>query len=419
MAKEQAKKTVKKNSKAQGQNRLIAVLKAISVILVLLILLFIAAYRFGGITFSSVGDYFNSIISGTKRGDGYPYYFESLNVKDVNSIGSDLFVTTDSSAFVLDSTARKVSNVQYTYASAAVYSKSGRVLLMDIGANSYTVMSKTKALYEGKTDNKILTGAIAKNGTIAVATRGSGSQSELKVYNGSQKEIFSWSCAKENIIAADISDNGKFAAVSVVGAENGELYSKVFIFDFDYQEPVGSFDFGTQIVSKVDFLWKDTIIASGEKTFSVITDKKDRKDEDLSLNSMSRIYVSDENTVAVILSKYGSATSKILNVYSKKGELVFSDEINSAVKSVSCDSNYVTVLTDSKLITYNQKGEKIGESPVESDGIRCFTDGSRSYAYFTSGIFSFNTVGGDSADTNTSAYSTENVSETVTSSQAS
>lgn len=410
----------KKKVKKKGQEHIITVLKAVSVVLVILILLFIAAYRFGGITFSSVTDYFNSVISGTKQGDGYPFSFDSLNVKDVSQIGSDLLVVSDSSTIVLDSTARKVSDIQHTYSSPVAYCKSGRVLFMDIGSNAYKVMSKTKVLYEGKTDKKILTGAISKNGNIAVATRGSGAQSELKIYNGNQKEVFSWACAKENIIAVDISDNGKCAAVSVVGAQNGELYSKVFVFDISYQEPVGSFDFGAQIVSRVDFLAKDTIVASGEKTFSVITEKTNKKDEDLTLNSLSRICVSDENTVAVVLSKYGSSTSKILNVYSKNGEQLFSKEINSAIKSVSCDGAHITVLTDSKLLTFDSKGEQTGESPVANDGIRCFTDGSLSYAYFTSQINSFKTLGGESADKNTTVtqYS-ENSQEAVSAATAS
>ena len=36
------------------------------------------------------------------------------------------------------------------------------------------------------------------------------------------------------IIAVAVSDNGKRAAVIAVGAENGELYCKVHIFDFSY-----------------------------------------------------------------------------------------------------------------------------------------------------------------------------------------
>ena len=160
-------------------------------------------------------------------------------------------------------------------------------------------------------------------------------QSDLTVYNKNQRVIFSWKCAKENIVAIDISDNGKLVAVSVVGAENGELYSRVLIFDFSYEEAVSEFDFGSDIISGVNFLKGDTLLITGENVFSIVKNKTDKQDEDLSLNSLSRISVSDNNVVAAVLSKYGSSSAKILNVYNRNGEKLFTVDITSAVKSVS------------------------------------------------------------------------------------
>ena len=101
--------------KSKGQEHIVKLIKSVSTVLVILILLFIMADKFGNITFSSVGDYISSAVSGTKRGDGYPYLFDSLQVKDVKAIGSDLILINDSSTVVLDSTARKVSEIQHTY----------------------------------------------------------------------------------------------------------------------------------------------------------------------------------------------------------------------------------------------------------------------------------------------------------------
>lgn len=89
--------------------------------------------------------------------------------------------------------------------------------------------------------------------------------------------IFSWKCAKENIVAIDISDNGKLAAVSVVGAENGELYSRVLIFDFSYEEAVSEFDFGSDIISGVNFLKGDTLLITGENVFSIVKTRQTSK----------------------------------------------------------------------------------------------------------------------------------------------
>ncbi len=385
--------------KTKGQDRIIKLIKSLSTVLVILILLFIVADKFGNITFSSVGDYISSVVSGTKRGDGYPYSFDSLQVKDVKAIGSDLILINDSSTVVLDSTARKVSEIQHTYSTPVCYENSGRVLLADVGGNTFKIMSKTKTLYEGTTEKKIMSAAIGKNGTSAVATRGTNSQSDLTVYNKNQKVIFSWKCAKENIVAIDISDNGKLAAVSVVGAENGELYSRVLIFDFSYEEAVSEFDFGSDIVSGVNFLSGDTLLITGENVLSVIKNKTDKQDEDLSLNSLSRISVSDNNVVVSVLSKYGSSSAKILNVYNRTGDKLFTADITSAVKSVSSDNQHVSVLTDSELICYDMKGAEVSRHSVDSDGIRCFTDGANTYVYSTSKISSYKTNGNSKDET--------------------
>ena len=274
--------------------------------------------------------------------------------------------------------------------------------MFDVGGYSYRVQSKTKVLYEGTSEHKIITAAIGKDGSVALATRGDNSMSELTVYNKNQKEVFKWECAKEAIVAVDISDNGKRAAVSVLGAENGELYSKVIIFDFRYSEQISEYSYGSQTVSDVEFISSNKVLATGEEVFSII-DKTSKQDEDLSLNKLSRVYTADNNTTVAVFSKYGSSSSKIIKAYSASGKLLFTADVNSNVRSVSCDGSYISVLTDRQLISFNKKGKTVGTHDVTSDGISCFTDGNNTYVLTTSAINCYKTVGEDTSETQTSA----------------
>lgn len=387
-SKQQAKTRQRQKS---AQARSLAVLKAVCMIAVLLILVIIAAYRFGNITFSSVGDYFTALISDTKNGDGYPYYFENTGVQSVAQIGSDLFVVGDDATFVLDQTARKLGYTQHTFSNPVADSVGGRVLLLDVGENTFRVMSKTKVLYEASFPHKLLTGAIGKDGTVAIASRGANSQSMLTVYNKNQKEIFVWNCASENIVAAAVSDNGKRAAVCVVGAENGELYSKVHIFDFSYAEPIASFTYD-KAVSGLQFLAGDRLLLYGKNVFTVIDGTETVLEEDLSLNTLSRVYSNDRHYTAVVLSKYGSSASKIIKSYDRKGNLLFETELAESVKGVSCDSTHVSVLTDGYIYNYNHKGELVGKSAVDADCLKPFTDGKYTYVYAMSGIQCYKTT---------------------------
>lgn len=382
----------KKGGRTKGQERLISVLKAVCIIAVLLVLLMIAAQRFGNVTFSSVSDYFGTLVSGTKSGDGYPYFLESTGVRDVRAVGSDLFVLGEDSTFILDSTARQLGQTRHSFSSPVAYTAGGRVLLLDIGENSYRILSKTKVLYEESFPQRILTGAIGKNGTVAIAARGAQSQSALTVYNRNQNEIFHWNCASENIISVALSDNGKRAAVSAIGAKNGELYSKVHIFDFDKAEPVATFEYNTAI-SGVYFLSGKRLLITGENVFTVVEDKETVLEEDLSLNTLSHIYSDDSHFTAVALSKYGSTASKILRLYDRKGNMLFETELSESVRGVSCDAGHMSVLTDSFLYNYNHKGELVGKTPVDADCIKPFTDGKNTYVYAMSSIKCFKTVG--------------------------
>ncbi len=391
MAEQNMDRKVKPKKKFKGQERLVSVLKAVCVVSVLLILVVIAANRFGNITFSSVGDYFDTVISGAKRGDGYPYYFESTGVRNVIPIGSDLFVIGDDTAFSLDATARRFGEHQHTFSSPVAKSVGGRVLLLDVGENSYRVLSKTKILLEEQSPQKLLTGAIGKDGTLAIASRGENSQSKLTVYNKSHKEIFVWNCASENIIAAAVADSGKRAAVSVVGAKDGSLYSKVYIFDFSYNEPIVSFSYDTA-VSGLSFLSGNRLLLTGKNIFTVIEDKSPVLEEDLSLNTLSCVYTDDSGCTVASLSKYGSSASKIIRCYDRKGVLQFETEIAESIKGVSCDASYVSVLTDRYLYSLDRNGEQVGRSAVDDDCIRPYTDGKNTYVYAVSGIKCYKTT---------------------------
>lgn len=385
-------KAKEKKHSTKAQTRSLAVLKAVCMIAVLLILVVIAAYRFGNITFSSVGDYFTALISDTKNGDGYPYYFESTNVESVQAVGSDLFVLGDDATFVLDNTARKLGYTQHAFSNPVAYSAGGRVLLLDVGETSLRVLSKTKVLYEENFPHKLLTGAIGKDGTVAIASRGASSQSMLTVYNKNHKEVFVWNCAAENIIAVAVSDNGKRAAVSAVGAENGELYCKVHIFDFSYSEPIVSFTYA-DTVSGVQFLSGNRLLVYGKNVFTVVDGDKPVLEEDLSLNTLSRVYSDDDSHyTAAVLSKYGSSASKIIKSYDRKGKLLFETELPESVKGVSCNSTYVSVLTDNYVYNYNHKGELVGKSAVDADCLKPFTDGKYTYVYAMSGIQCYKTT---------------------------
>ena len=367
-------------------------LKLLAVIFVVLLLIVLAAGQFGGVTFSTITDHIRTAVAGIGSGDGYPYRMNGIEIGDAGVTNSDLILVYDDTVKVLDSTAKEISNIPHAYDHPIMSCNSGRALIYDIGAKHFRVQSKTRTLYEKELDYIILTGAMGKDGTVAIASRTSDAQSMLTVYDSNEEEIFVWKCAKENIISCDVSDNGKLYAVSVLGVDNGSVYSKVYIFNKRDTEPKATFEYKDSAVSSVQFLSNETLFVFGNNICQVIKGEKVKENIDVSVNTPYKLYISDNNTAVVVLSKYSSTTQKIIKVYNKSGSELFTQEIDGLIKSVSTDGKYTAVLTDENVQIYNTKGKLTGSAVVNTDAEKVMVSGRNTYVYSADKIEQFSSV---------------------------
>ena len=391
------KRPVKRNVKRKKKSITISTknaktLKLLAVIFVVLLLIVLAAGQFGGVTFSTITDHIRTAVAGIGSGDGYPYRMNGIEIGDAGVTNSDLILVYDETVKVLDSTAKEISNIPHTYDHPIMSCNSGRALIYDIGAKHFRVQSKTRTLYEKELDYIILTGAMGKDGTVAIASRTSDAQSMLTVYDSNEEEIFVWKCAKENIISCDVSDNGKLYAVSVLGVDNGSVYSKVYIFNKRDTEPKATFEYKDSAVSSVQFLSNETLFVFGNNICQVIKGEKVKENIDVSVNTPYKLYISDNNTAVVVLSKYSSTTQKIIKVYNKSGSELFTQEIDGLIKSVSTDGKYTAVLTDENVQIYNTKGKLTGSAVVNTDAEKVMVSGRNTYVYSADKIEQFSSV---------------------------
>lgn len=368
-------------------------LKVFAVVFVILLLVVIGAAQFGGVTFATIGDSIRTSLAGVGSGEGYPYRMNGVEISDAGMTNSDLVLVYDDSVKVLDSTAKELSNIAHKYNHPVMSSNSGRVLLYDEGGKSFRVQSKTRILYEKELEHIIYTGAMGKDGTVALATSASGAESMLTVFDNGKDEVFVWKCAKEHIISCDVSDNGKLFAVSVMGVDNGSIYSKVYIFNKNKTEAQATFEYKDSSVSSVQFLSNETLFVLGNNVCQIIKGDEIKEEIDVSINTPSRLYISDNNTAILVLSKYSSTTQKIIKVYNKSGVELFTQEIDGLVKSVSTDGKYIAVLTDDNVQIFNHKGNAVGSADVNTDAEEVIVSSRNTYVYSLDKIERYSSVG--------------------------
>ena len=393
--KKKAKKPIKLNKilKKGISVKSVKTLKLLAIVLVVLLLILIAAAQFGGVTLSTVSDYFASAMAKLGTGDGYPYSVNGTEIDDVGLTNSDLVLVYDSNVKVLNSTAKEISNIAHDYDYPVISANSGRILLFDEGAKKFRVQSKTRVLYEKEMSHIILTGEMGKDGTVAIATRADNAESMLTVFDSNREEVFVWKCAKEHIISCDVSDNGRNYVVAVLGVDNGSVYTKVHIFDKKKTEPIATFEYNDTAVSNVKYLSNETVIVMGNNICEIIKGDEVKEKIDVSVNTTYQLFISDNNSAVLVLSKYSSTTQKIIKVYNKSGKELFTQEIDGMVKSVSTDGKYVSVLTNSDVQNFTMRGKPCGSAEVNADAEKVLVSSRNTYVYSSDAITLYSTVG--------------------------
>ncbi len=386
----------KASAKKRNRSRLLKfnsrIFKIIAVIVVLVVLIVIAAAKVGNITIASVGDSVQASVSGLSSGDGYPYAIQNSDVSDMSITNSDIVLVYDDAVRIIDSTAKNISEISHSYSHPIVDCNSSRILLYDIGGKSFRLQSKTRVLYENTLDHMILTGAIGKDGSVAIASRTSGAESMLTVYDSRNREVFKWECSKEQIVACDVSDNGKTYACAVMSVDNGSIYSKLYLFKKNSSEAYASFEYTDSAIAKIDFLSNESLMVLGNDFCQVIKGNELKEDINVSINTPSMLYISENNTAMLVLSKYSSTTEKIVEVYDKAGNKLYDFDVNGIIKAISTDGKFATVLTDKNVLIYNRKGELCADYDVSSDASDVIVSSRYTYIYFADKIEQYSSI---------------------------
>lgn len=349
---------------------------------IMLVILALSAFHIASL--ADVRDNIRSFFSELAPGKGYPYHVNSDQVAKVTVLNGDILVVMDDQTVTLDSSAKAAKTVKHSYASPAVTVSGSRALIYNRGENRYRVETRTDTIYSGETkeDEDIITAAIGKKGNIALATLTDKATSRLTVYNSTyKKKLFVWNCADYNISSVALSDDGKLAAVSVLGAKGGEAYSKVIIFDFEYEDPVSEIEYpGTTVVS-VRFTTNNTVAVVGDNKLAFIKGLDKNKEIDYGTSTLAAFAHSETGETIVVLAKYGSMNSQVLTCYSKSGRDSFTKEYSQPVKQVYASDSRIAVLLSDRVDLYSMGG--IGYKPREADAnsISAFTIGKKCYVY--------------------------------------
>lgn len=375
------------------------ILSVCLVIAAVLLIVFTAAQNLGNMTISEMAENVKSYFSSLGAGDGFPYSMETVDVRDLRINNSNLHILTTEKTTVLNQTAKEITPQPHTYSSPAMKMKGSALIVYDLDSARFRIQNNTEITYEGTASGRITSAAIGKTGNYALGTYGKDVQSQLTVYSKKNEEVFIWKFKTERITDISLSDNGKYAAVATVDVLDGEISSKLYVFDFKSTEYVSCFDYPSTALVKVDYVKGTNIVAIGDNIRSYIKSNTKRKDDiEFGSDTLQNYCVTEKGRSAMVVSRYGSSALSKLTVYSVNNKEKFSITFDKEAKWVDCDERYTAVLFENEVKTFSKSGKQVGSISFEGNPLRVAVDGSKVYVLTTSGIQCYNTKGTEKGD---------------------
>ncbi len=302
-------------------------------------------------------------VSVSGSADRFPVAVNTESVLVTDIAEDNILILTTENVMVYSPNGKQLLNHPHIYAKPGVSVNGENVVVFDRGGKGFVLIKGDEIINEGTADNIILTAEYGKNGNYALATQGAGATSTLSVYDKMNKPVFQWNCAHEHIVSVALSDNGRYAGVAVVGAENGQLFTNIQYFGFDYKEPLNTQKISDVTPLSIEFTKFNMLTLLTDKGVYTVERKADK------FKTVSGYYSSEFNSCdfsengsyIVTLAKYGSENVFEINLYSKSGKLQETISADFELKSTRMSNKYIFALGENKIMVYNLRGVNVSE----------------------------------------------------------
>ena len=298
-------------------------------------------------------------------GNGFPTSFEGNTVKAMGEVNQHFILLTDTSLQFYNSSASRVITRPHSFSTPTLHTAGRYALITDVGSNRFRLDSRRETALSMELENgRIYASCLLPSGMVGIVTD-STSQSylcQIRVFNRSGKEIFTYQSRKYLITNLSLAANGKGIAAVGTTAEGGMLKSVLLIFNFSDVEPI-EFSGSDLLLYEVNYFSNGTVLAVGDKEMWILPARaKDVKKT--SFNGFEPVGYSATQTVSgIILQRSGSTGDGYVWMVNGDGSVWESEQLDGNFRSASARMSRLAVLTDTHLYMFSRAGQ---ESKVET-----------------------------------------------------
>ena len=348
--------------------------KRVIIAIIIVFALFVIVFLFANSDRLSLHNISNFIQYGIFNSDSeqrFPVDIQGENVTSGNfqRMGQDLCYASDTRLQCLNNYGKGIYTAQHGYTSPVLVTNSKLSLVYSLGGTGFQVNGLEKNIYTGEAENNILVADIVENGTYALVTQSDGYLSKLSAFDKDNNKIYAYSFADYYITSVSLSSNGKNAVLSGLSALNGEEISALYVLDFTKDTPVFVQEFEDNIIYEVQYLNDSNCAAIGNNAACVINTRSgnveayDYNGKTLSAYSINK----DTDNFSISLSRSGDGRSCDIISFNTNGTVSQSFSTELRVISMSTYKGRVALLSTDTIYLYNKNGGLVSKKDAGID----------------------------------------------------
>lgn len=283
---------------------------------------------------------------------------DEVIANDFINFNGDLAVASKSKFMILSHDLKKLLEINHNFRLPIVKSSKFKSLLFDTDGNNYMVTTKSKVLYKGEMESKIITGKISEGDNIILLTESDEYCCEIYVLSIDGELKYKYCFAKMYCTDVAINDDGSKVAVCGLKSEEGAIKSVIQIFDFKSETPIFTKGFENNKFLLINFFDNSNLIAIGDNVAVSIKNLGEKINDIDYSNKRLCLYDFDKNFgILLSFSATRDERNQHIIVLNKDFKQVSEIETDKKFKSIALKNREIFALSESLATIYNLFGK--------------------------------------------------------------
>lgn len=303
----------------------------------------------------------------TSKEVGYPIKLSGSASYSFESFGEGFSLLSDTYLYTYNINGGQNYAIKHSYSKPVHCSNSKRILLYDKDYNDFSLYSKTRLIYKRSVEEKIVFGTISDKDTVAIVTNSDKYSNNIYIYNGNGEWKYTRKFLNENVMNVGFSSDDRYIYTVTLGAENGDIYSKVYKYDTTNEsEAIWSYK-STNYSIPLNVIVKKNRVCVIYDNYAVSLNESDG-----SLHGekefQGTVTCFDNSDSVIGLIYYDSSSNKnVLMSFDYDMNNIASVVVNPNIKKIITDGNTMYIIQSGKITGYNSEMKITAEKQVSDD----------------------------------------------------